>query len=322
VISTHRAPPDQTPRVSVVIPAYRSGQTIRRAIDSVLAQTHVPAEIIVVDDGSPDDQAAVVERTYGSKVAVVRKPNGGAASARNAGIDRATGDFIAFLDADDYWERDKLALQLAIFRHHPDVGLVAGAFYEEPPDGARRCTPTRPGSESWYDRVLRLDGVRAFLVATMVFTSTVIVRRGVLGEERFPSDLTTAEDRDLWVRLVSRSAVFLTGCPVATTVLVEGSLSRSNVDRDCSCMLSVIGRHRALLGSWGTALWRSHTLYRWAAVDPNPVSALPRLLRSMMLWPLPYTGLANSRHFGRTRRLCVLLAAAAWGRDLSQQIGR
>src|SRR5437868_7863345 len=99
--------------VSVVIPAYKAARTINRAVESVLGQTRRPAEVLVVDDGSPDgaDLAAALGR-YGDRVALFRKPNGGAASARNHGIDRAGGSVIGFLDADDYWEPDKLERQL------------------------------------------------------------------------------------------------------------------------------------------------------------------------------------------------------------------
>ena len=253
-----------------MIPAYRATATICRAIDSVLAQTHAAAEIIVVDDGSPDEQAAVVEQTYGPRVTLLRRPNGGAAAARNTAIDRATGDYIAFLDADDYWEADKLALQLALFDRHPELGLVAGTFYEETPGRPRTDKPSTPGSRFWYDRVLRLGGSRAFRLATMITTVTVLLKRDALGEERFVSGLEPAEDRDLWVRVVSRHAAYLMLRPVATAVLVEGSLSRSGVDRDKANMLRVVERNRELLGPIWTRLWRSHTLYRWAAVDPNP----------------------------------------------------
>jgi len=111
--------------VSVVIPAYRAARTIRRAVDSVLAQSQPADEIIIVDDGSPDDIAAAV-RPYGDQLKYLQKSNGGAGSARNAGIDVATGGLVAFLDADDYWEPDKLRRQLAVFRTHPQVELVAG----------------------------------------------------------------------------------------------------------------------------------------------------------------------------------------------------
>src|SRR5258706_15592076 len=98
------------PSISVVIPAYRAAKTIGRAIASVIAQTHGVLEVLVIDDGSPDDVSAATER-FGAAVTVIRKENGGAASARNLGIERARGDWIAFLDADDYWHPDKLKRQ-------------------------------------------------------------------------------------------------------------------------------------------------------------------------------------------------------------------
>ena len=298
-------------RVSVVIPAYRSAATIGRAIRSVLEQTHPATEIIVVDDGSPDDQAALVNQAYGGRVTLVRKPNGGAASARNSGMDWATGDYIAFLDADDYWEADKLALQLGAFDRYPKLGLIAGAFFEETPGGARGDMPVCAGPPSWYDHVLRHEGSKAFRLATMIWTSTVLLRRAALEGERFLPGLEPAEDRDLWVRVVSRHPAYLTAQPVATAVLLEGSISRSSFANDKAQMLRVVERHRQLLGPMGTRVWRSHTLYRWAAVDPTPRTALPRLLHSLALWPLPYTGLADCARLGRLKRLLVLLGDVA-----------
>ena len=84
------------PTVTTVIPAYRAVHTIGRALDSVLGQSSPPAEVLVIDDGSPDDLSGAV-RQYGNRVTLVRKPNGGAASARNLGLDLARGDFVAFV---------------------------------------------------------------------------------------------------------------------------------------------------------------------------------------------------------------------------------
>src|SRR5207253_2812039 len=106
--------------VSTVIPAYRASRTIGRAVDSLLSQTRPPDEIVIVDDGSPDDLAAAV-KPYGDRVQLLRKVNGGAASARNLGIESARGDLIGFLDADDYWEPSKLERQLDILQRHPNI---------------------------------------------------------------------------------------------------------------------------------------------------------------------------------------------------------
>ena len=100
--------------VSVVIPAYNASTTISRTINSVLAQTMRPMEIFVVDDGSPDGDLLQRELIlFGDQVTLLRKPNGGAASARNFGIGKASGEWVAFLDADDYWEPEKIATQVS-----------------------------------------------------------------------------------------------------------------------------------------------------------------------------------------------------------------
>ncbi|MEZ6019211.1 MAG: glycosyltransferase family 2 protein [Planctomycetota bacterium] len=89
-------------RFSVVIPAYNREGTVGRAIESALAQSYAPFEVIVVDDGSKDGTAAVIE-AFGPPVTLIRQPNGGAPVARNTGVRAAKGDWIAFLDSDDYW---------------------------------------------------------------------------------------------------------------------------------------------------------------------------------------------------------------------------
>jgi glycosyltransferase involved in cell wall biosynthesis len=95
------------PRISAVIPAFNRGRTIGRAIESALAQTRPPIEIVVVDDGSTDNTAAAVA-TYGDSVRYVYQPNAGASAARNRGVESATAPWVAFLDSDDYWSDDHL----------------------------------------------------------------------------------------------------------------------------------------------------------------------------------------------------------------------
>jgi hypothetical protein len=201
-------------------------------------------------------------------------------------------------------------VQLAVFHQDPEVGLVAGAFFEEHPGETRDRRTIRAGPASWYGRSITPRGRSAFRLATLVWTGTVVVSRRVLGEERFVPGLEPAEDRDLWTRLVSQNPAYLTPAPLATAVLVPGSLSRTNVERDCSNMLRVVERHRDLLGFAGRRLWRSYTLYRWAALDSAPFIALPRLLHSFALWPIPYTGFLDCRPFGRMKRLAMLLIAS------------
>jgi glycosyltransferase involved in cell wall biosynthesis len=247
--------------VSTIVPAYNAGRTIRRAVDSLLAQTRPPDEILVVDDGSAEDLAAALE-PYGDRVLLVRQSHGGAARARNRGIEWATGDLIAFLDADDYWEPTKLERQLIVFEQHRDVGLVATRYYVQEP-GQNRVEDARLYG-GMVDRPLRLSGAAAFDGAAQVWTTTVVVRRSVLGEHRFESGLEPAEDRDLWIRIVMEQPVYVVGAFLATQVLEPGSLSRSNVDRDCSNMLRVVHRHGDLLGQQGLRRWEGAIYRRWA----------------------------------------------------------
>jgi len=111
------------PLVSVIIPVWNAGPYIAETVESVLGQTHRRWELIVADDGSTDD---TVERLvpYQDSLRLIRKRHGGAAAARNAGLDAARGDYVAFLDADDLWHPTKLEVQLAVARRHPESGLV------------------------------------------------------------------------------------------------------------------------------------------------------------------------------------------------------
>lgn len=274
------------PRVSVVIPAYRAARTIGRAVGSVLAQTAPAAEILVIDDGSPDDLAAALAQ-YGDRVMLIRQPNGGAASARNLGIDRAKGNFIAFLDADDYWSPQKLQRQLALFERHPELGLVAGQYFVKSLDDGQ-CRPGLRVDSARFDGVRQPQGPAAFRAAGEIWTGTVLVRREVLGDDRFVSTLEPAEDRDLWVRLVAKTPIYLCSEPLATAVLEAGSLSRSSLARDITNLLRVVDRNRQRLGLRGSQFWRSHAYYRWAGSDDSPPRALVRLARSLLHWPLPY----------------------------------
>jgi glycosyltransferase involved in cell wall biosynthesis len=125
-----------TPAVSVIVPAYKAAHVVGRAVDGLLAQTWPPDEILIVDDGSPDDLAGALA-PYGGRVRLLRKANGGAAGARNFGLGRAAGDVIAFLDADDYWEPEKLKRQLGLLARFPEVGLASAWFFTREPGRPR-----------------------------------------------------------------------------------------------------------------------------------------------------------------------------------------
>jgi glycosyltransferase involved in cell wall biosynthesis len=106
--------------ISCIVPVFNGERFLQEALDSILAQTYAPLEVVVVDDGSTDGTAAVLAK-YDESVRVFRKANAGPAAARNTGIAAARGEFIAFLDSDDIWHAEKLARQMSRFEVRPDL---------------------------------------------------------------------------------------------------------------------------------------------------------------------------------------------------------
>lgn len=170
--------------VSVVIPARNAAKFLAEAVASVRAQTHPVAEIVVVDDGSTDATVAVAQ-ALGREVRVISQPPAGAAQARNRGAEAATGEWLAFLDADDLWHPEKLARQFAWLAAQPgtEAVFVHGANFRIGPEGGRQEEPPRPAC---------LPGA-------------VLLRRDFfLREARFPSGVAPSEVVAWYLRLEER----------------------------------------------------------------------------------------------------------------------
>lgn len=128
------------PLISVIIPVYNGERYLAEAIESVLAQTYHPMEILVIDDGSTDGTAGVADH-FSPDIKHFYQTNGGTGAARNRGIEEANGGFFAFLDADDIWVEDKLMRQMAEFHSDPSVDIVYGhvqQFYSPELDESAR----------------------------------------------------------------------------------------------------------------------------------------------------------------------------------------
>lgn len=183
-------------RVSVVIPCYNQGRFLAQAIQSVLDQDYPDKEVIVVNDGSTDDTAAIASR-FGDRIIYIEQPNRGAASARNMGIRASQGEYIAFLDADDVCLPGRLALEAAVLDRRPEVGLVAADAYLI--DDSGRVL----GLKSLISGAPRCpEDFRWETVEYCPTTSTVMVRRAcfeVVGY--FEESLVAGEDWLQWVRI-------------------------------------------------------------------------------------------------------------------------
>ncbi len=196
------------PLVSVVIPSYNYGQFLRRAVDSVAAQTYAPVEVIVVDNGSTDATNEVLAG-YGSAVTVLRQPIRGPSATRNMGIRAAKGRYIAFLDADDRWRPDKLSRQMELFERDPTLGAVGCGVVFVSGSGApigHRDFAERASDPLDLVLQLRRVAVRDFWIGGSA--SGALIRREVfeavgLWDETLPS----AEDWDLWMRVAAKFAI-------------------------------------------------------------------------------------------------------------------
>lgn len=182
-------------RVSVVVPAYNCARFLREAIDSALVQTLPPIEVIVVDDGSSDETPALLAG-YGSRIRAIRQANAGVAAARNRGVREATGDAVAFLDADDAWLPEKLERQALRLETEPDLGFVHCGALEVDEEG-RPLRARAEGCEGWVaDRMLMFEDVGP------LSGSTPLVPRARLAEAGgFDERLSTSADWDLCYRL-------------------------------------------------------------------------------------------------------------------------
>ena len=309
----------KTLTVGVVMPAYRAAATICRAVDSVLSQTYPADEILVIDDESPEDLAAVLAR-YGKRVTLVRQSRGGAAAARNRGIELAHGDLVAFLDADDQWLPEKLDQCLQVLRQHPDVGFVASRYIvQEAENKPAEITGPRP---SWCGHPIRGGGPMLLGFAKSTTTTTVVARRGLLQQNRFDTTLTTAEDRDLWLRLLAAGEAYFLSTPLCIVHLRGDSLSHGNIAVDCTCMLRAIERYRTILGPLAYRRERSLVYYKWAVGLSVGWPALSQLARAVWLWPLPYSARRTRCRWARPRTLAAILSRSCMTPPLARGLLR
>jgi glycosyltransferase involved in cell wall biosynthesis len=173
----------ESPLVSAIMPVYNGERFLEQALDSLLAQDHVPLEIVVCDDGSTDRTPAIL-RSY--PIRVVRQENHGAGAARNSAIAASSGEFVAFFDADDLWPPNRVSVQLRHLLANPDVGCVLGRqeWIDPPP---------------WLTR----DATYGDLGGIPLLSA--MIRRGVFDDlGGFDPSFRVAEDTDLLIRMRER----------------------------------------------------------------------------------------------------------------------
>ena len=219
------------PKISVVIPTYNRADKVLSAIESVLSQTYPDLEVIVVDDGSTDDTGQVLGEAFGHRIRYYAQPNQGASVARNKGISEARGEWIAFLDSDDFWEKDKLEWQLKAlerFGSHCGGCYTDVRFFNHPETQTMfelaEMSYRHEAEMGVNDEVLRLL-VRPGGAGMVVCPSSVLARSDVVRRTGFNPKLRYSEDSDFLFRLA-----MLTGF-VTSTARSSGSTDRP---RNCA----------------------------------------------------------------------------------------
>ena len=184
------------PCCSIIIPAYNAIKYLPETLESVLKQSFTDFEVLIIDDGSYDNIIEWAAQIEDPRVRFISQKNQGVSAARNLGIKNATGEYIAFLDADDLWESTKLEKQLQLFKKNPYSGLVhteMALIDEESKLLGREFTSNVEG-----------NALEQLLEKNTIVTSSVIVRRSCLETVgSFDNNLTSSEDWELWVRIAS-----------------------------------------------------------------------------------------------------------------------
>lgn len=181
-------------KISIVIPVYNSSQTIAKCLESVISQTFKDYEVILIDDGSTDDSYEIVEKFINghnvTNFTIVRQDNSGVSMARNLGIRKASGEYIAFLDSDDLWRVDKLTDQIDAFESDKNIDFLGtarnGKLFNFKAGGLKKIS------------------VRSLVYKMSFFTSTVVFKREIVEKVGFfKEDMRYSEDADFFIRIAS-----------------------------------------------------------------------------------------------------------------------
>jgi len=185
-----------SPKVSIIIPSYKTADLIAACLDSILAQTYSDWEAVVVNDGSPDTpELETVLQPYMTRIVYIKQENKRAAGARNNAIRQARGEFVAFLDSDDTWMPNHLASQLAMFAADPSLGLVySDALLVGDPGNERRFTERCPSQGEATFATLIVERCQ-IPISTVVARKEALINAGLFDEK-----LARCDDYDMWVR--------------------------------------------------------------------------------------------------------------------------
>jgi glycosyltransferase involved in cell wall biosynthesis len=281
-------PINQRLAVSAIVPLYNKRDTVVEAVESILAQTRPPDEIIIVDDGSTDGSGELILERYGSNplVRLIRQPNRGVSAARNAAIAASTSPLLAFLDADDKWLPRRVEIQAALMENNDGCMIVLpSAVLSDAKSGA-----------TWIegDKIDKRNYLRSFFRHDcLIVTSGVMLRNSAVEQVGpFDESLYMGEDADLWLRVIKRFGFEHLPQPVVWYRCCRSDALES-VERDFRGVDRFYAKHRHCFGRGlkGRIIWReayAAVLRRqavWHLRHRHGKYALKKLLKASCLWP-------------------------------------
>lgn len=285
-----------TPLVSVIMPIYGTERFLESAIRSVLAQTCQDIELILLNDSSPGDPSPVISRFDDERIVYMEHENGGPSYTRNRGVKESRGRYVAFLDSDDEWLPEKLALQLAVMEAEPTVDVVY----------TQRQTIDENGNQiyGYSPRLFSGNILNELYVDNFVCMSSTLLRRSVFDLSGFLDEsLRMSEDFDFWLRVACNHRFFALEEPLVRYRVHQEQVSgktdyrvqvvweiRERFDREFGCNVNQRARRRA------RALHYSRRAYRQESTDGKSLRVFAGYLQALTHWPLEdfaYRGLAR-----------------------------
>ncbi len=267
-------------KVSVIIPFYSRLDWLFEAIESVLGQTYTNIEIIVVNDGSEEDLSSFLQR-YGNRIIYIEQPNSGPATARNTGIRRATGEYIAFQDSDDIWLPTKLEKQIAFMEKTDTVWNHCGFYYWNPDtDKLKEVDVSRDYDDIFAQR----------MVTTQIATPSVVIKREVFSDDRFyfPEGVRNGEDDQLYTLLAKNYPISLVEEPLLK-VRLRGSNSNGKAIERFHLRVANLKKWQKMEYEIPFGVKVIYSFYRiYSRLFPNVQSSKIKDLLAKALWSIPY----------------------------------
>jgi glycosyltransferase involved in cell wall biosynthesis len=269
--------------ISVILPTYNRNDVICDAIDSVLLQTVQILEVIVIDDGSQDETEATINAKYkNSNVIYLKQRNAGPSSARNLGINKAKGNWLAFIDSDDMWEPDKLERQVNYLANHTDCMLVAAGHFH--------CMKRWNNCVSILSKMNNIN-YSGLLERNRFATPTVLVHKECFRKAGlFDESLVFAEDWDMWLRIARIYKIGYVDQELCKVYLNHSSITSTRLEMNLIDLGKVINRNKQFtmrLGEYISFRKSKGWLFLFSTrkINQSRFNTLGYAMLSIYMWP-------------------------------------